>query len=132
MFIKRKILKQFHYLVSDFGYKVVERSSSGMTIYVKFHSNNCDIYVYAEGSFVSLSVIPTDILGFKDEESKTFEIRHLLDYLAPDLHFKYNESSNINKELKRIAALFLEYCKDVIKGDFSIWPALDRKWNRTV
>ena len=131
MFIKKKIIKQFHYLIDDFGYIVTEKSSFGRTIYVKFRSKNCKVYVYVEGYYVGLAVIPIEIPGFKDEESKTFEIQHLLDYIAPELNFKPNEGpTNLNKEIKRIADLFLKYCDKIIIGDFSIWYELYRKWRR--
>ena len=130
--IHNKLIKEFGYLVNDFGYRVIEKSCFGRTIYVRIRSNNCEVAVYVEGYYVGLSVTPLiEIPGMQAEKDKHFELYHILDVICPNLHFKETEERNLSKEIKRISYYFLEYCKEIIKGDFSIWPTLYKRWNRT-
>jgi len=129
--VHKRLVKEFWYLVNDFGYKITKKSYFGRTIYVIFRSNECDIAVYVEGSYVGLSITPLiKIPGMETERDKRFELYHILDVISPDLFFKEKEEQNLKKEIKRISYYFLEYCKDIIKGDFSIWPTVYKRWNR--
>lgn len=129
--VHKKITREFQYLVNDFGFKIADKSNFSRTIYVKFLSNNCEIAVYVEGRYVGVFVTPLiEIPGIYDEKEKSFELPHILDVIRPNLHFKEKEEQNLSKEIKRISYYFLEYCKDIIKGDFSIWPTLHKRWHR--
>ena len=131
--VHKKIIKEFQYLVNDFGFKIIEKSYFSRSIYVKFRSNNCEIAVYVEGrNYVGLFVTPLiEISGIDVKKDKSFELFHILDVTCPNLHFKETEERNLSKEIKRISYYFLEYCKEIIKGDFSVWPTLFKRWNRT-
>lgn len=127
--IHKKLIKAFEYLVVDFGYRIIEKSYFGRTIYVKFCSNNSEVAVYVEGNYVGLSVMPLiEIPGIETERDKRFELYHILNVIHPNVNFKENEEQSLGKEIKRISYYFLKYCKEIIKGDFSIWPTLFKRW----
>jgi hypothetical protein len=130
--VHKKIIKEFQYLVNDFGFKIIEKSCFSRSIYVKFRSSNCEITVYVEGrNYVGLFVTPLiEISGINAKKDKSFELYHIIDVICPNLHFKETEERNLSKEIKRISYYFLEYCKEIINGDFSVWPTLFKRWNR--
>lgn len=129
--IHKIIKKHFIYLVDEFNYKIIEESSFLMGIYVKYCSCNCEVFIYTEGGHAGVVINPLiDIPGIANGRDKKFELFHVLNFVNPELHFSNKESMLLSRELKRMSYYLLAYCKKIIKGDFSIWPEMDKYWSK--
>lgn len=126
--------KAFNYLLTDFSFSLTEKSSDS----VKFTSKHCYVVVYLERSVVELEVgALMDIPELKAGMSKEFSLQEILNFLVPQMNFKYfipntiQDPPEIERELTRLSNLFLKYCRPIIEGNLSIWPELN-KYRRAI
>jgi hypothetical protein len=136
-----KVVKEFEFLVQKHGFRIKSKKGDNHTFEVRYQNQTTAVRVLFE---VKDQMIFTDLCRLvngklKDEpiiichhsELNTFDLQDVLILREPILQFKieklYNaHKKNFNKMVQLLSQGLKKNAQDILRGDFSIFPELEK------